>query len=173
MVEVIGTFFTAWLLADFLTGVFHWFEDRYIRTDWPILGKYVAVPNELHHTDPRAFLNQGYFGRNWTTLLPSALAFAGCYALGSPLVVLLALVFVSQGNEVHAWSHSKGIVSPLVRSLQETGMLQSPRQHSEHHRSEFDVRYCVLSDMLNPLLDLFGFWGWIEYGLARLGLKVK
>ena len=46
----VGYILTAWLTADFLTGLFHWFEDRYAKTSWPIFGPLVAAPNELHHS---------------------------------------------------------------------------------------------------------------------------
>ncbi|XZE36530.1 fatty acid desaturase CarF family protein [Pirellulaceae bacterium SH501] len=146
----------AWLLADFLSGVWHWIEDRYFEESWPIIGKYIAKPNTLHHAQPAAFLQNGYWTRNWTTILPAAIAFA--------LYPSWVFVFVSQANEIHAWAHQK--CSPFIRILQEVGVLQSPRHHGEHHRSPFEVRYCVMSDWLNPFLDAIEFWRWCEYLLS-------
>lgn len=152
----------AWLLADFLSGVWHWIEDRYFEESWPIIGKYIAKPNTLHHAQPAAFLQNGYWTRNWTTILPAAIAFA--------LYPSWVFVFVSQANEIHAWAHQK--CSPFIRMLQEVGVLQSPRHHGEHHRSPFEIRYCVMSDWLNPFLDAIEFWRWSEYLISPF-IQVK
>lgn len=155
---------TAWLIADFLSGFWHWIEDRYFDESWPIIGKYIAKPNTLHHAQPSAFLANDYWTRNWTTILPAAVA---CLLFPSWWLVFL---FVSQANEIHAWAHQR--CSSWVRALQETGILQSPRHHGEHHRSPFDVKYCVMSDWLNPILDYFQVWRWMEYFISPI-IKVK
>ncbi len=152
----------AWLLADFLSGFWHWIEDRYFEEKWPIIGKYIAKPNSLHHAQPAAFLKGDYWTRNWTTILPAAIAFA--------IYPSWVFVFASQANEVHAWAHQK--CSPFIRALQETGLLQSPRHHGEHHRSPFEVRYCVITDWLNPVLDYFQFWRWLEWVISPI-IRVK
>ena len=58
-----------WLLADFLSGVLHWIEDRFGRgrEHWPVLGQLIFAPNLLHHADPTDFLRASFVGRNWTT----------------------------------------------------------------------------------------------------------
>lgn len=151
-----------YLLADLLAGFWHWIEDRYFETTWPIIGKYIAKPNELHHSQPAAFLNQSYWSRNWTTILPAAIAFALALLAGGPLWLLWALAFVSQANEIHAWAHRR-VQSRIIRGLQEFGIFQSPRHHAVHHRAPFDCRYCVMSDLLNPTLDRFRFWVGLEW----------
>jgi hypothetical protein len=47
IVEVIG----AVLVADSLSGLFHWLEDAYGNEKWPIIGRLVTKPNILHHPD--------------------------------------------------------------------------------------------------------------------------
>ena len=39
------------LVADFLSGLFHWLEDAYGREHWPITGTLITPPNILHHHD--------------------------------------------------------------------------------------------------------------------------
>lgn len=173
MTQLVGTIVIAWLAADLLAGFWHWLEDRYFDVTWPIIGEYIAKPNELHHEQPRAFLYQDYWSRNWTTIIPAATACVISWLVGAPWVVLLTFLFVSQANEIHAWAHSKGTLSPCVVMLQETGVIQSPAHHSEHHRSPFAIRYCVMSDWLNPVLDHTGFWWKLESALARIGIKPK
>ncbi|MBT5150933.1 MAG: hypothetical protein HOM43_01000, partial [Flavobacteriales bacterium] len=38
-----------YLLLDFLTGVVHWWMDRYGREDMPIVGKAIIEINTWHH----------------------------------------------------------------------------------------------------------------------------
>jgi hypothetical protein len=141
-----------WLIADFLSGFWHWMEDRYFREEWPLIGKYIAKPNVLHHAQPNAFLAGNYWTRNWTTIVPAAIAFA--------IHPSWVFVFVSQANEIHAWAHQR--CNNFIRMLQDIGLLQSPRHHGDHHRSPFEVKYCVMSDWLNPILDYIQFWRWLE-----------
>jgi ubiquitin-conjugating enzyme E2 variant len=170
MVSVIGYLLACYLLADLIAGFWHWLEDRYFDVTWPVIGKYIAKPNELHHEQPSAFLFQSYWSRNWTTILPAAIAF--CLTVPSP--ICMVFVFVSQANEIHAWAHSKGKVSWWVAVLQETGLLQSPLHHGHHHRSPFEVKYCVMSDWLNPILDHFQVWRAMEWLVEKTtGLKPK
>lgn len=153
----VGLLLTAWLLADLLSGVFHWWEDQYVDDSWPVLGKLVGAPNQQHHADPMAFTRHGYWHRNWTTIVPAAIGFAVSWP--HPLMCA-AFVFVSQANEVHYWSHVR--CNWFVRMFQETGVLQHPASHSRHHRAPFDCRYCVMSDLVNPVLDAFEAWWFIE-----------
>jgi ubiquitin-conjugating enzyme E2 variant len=173
MSQLIGTLVIAWLAADLLAGFWHWLEDRYFDVTWPLIGEYIAKPNELHHAQPRAFLNQGYWDRNWTTIIPASVALLIAWASGASSVVLLTLIFVSQANEIHAWAHSKGTLSPWVVMLQETGLFQSPAHHAEHHRSPFAIRYCVMTNFLNPVLDHFEFWTRLEWLFAKFGVHPR
>ena len=97
----IGFTLVCWLAADLLSGFWRWWEDRYADEQWPVIGKWIAKPNQLHHNQPIAFLNQGYWSRNWTTIVPAVVAFV----LTFPNPWSLIFVFVSQANEIHAWAH--------------------------------------------------------------------
>lgn len=157
-----------YLAADLLAGFWHWWEDRYSDVSWPLVGRWIAKPNQLHHDEPQAFLNQGYWSRNWTAIVPAAVAFL----IAWPHPICGVFAFVSQANEIHAWAHSKGKVSWWVSMLQETGLFQSPRHHAVHHRQPFGERYCVMTDWLNPILDGLHFWRTLEY-LAFITLGAR
>jgi ubiquitin-conjugating enzyme E2 variant len=159
----IGYLIACWIAADFMSGLCHWLEDRYFREEWPIIGRFIAKPNQLHHDQPSAFLRQGYISRNWTTILPAF----GAFVLVPNLWPIW--LFVSQANEVHAWAHQR--CSSGIRMLQETGFLQSAKHHGEHHRSPFDVKYCVMTNWLNPILDGLRVWGCFECLLSKFGFK--
>lgn len=159
-----------WLLADFLSGVLHWAEDRFGpgREGWPLIGRHVFAPNLLHHSDPTAFLESGFIGRNWTT-----------WAVALPIAALLVLAFGPQpwifsaaiagglANEIHAWAHRKTMAPRWALALQKIGLMQSPRHHAVHHVPHHRRHYCIISDWLNPVLDHFEFWFSIEKLLPK------
>jgi hypothetical protein len=166
----IGYILVCYLAADLLAGFWHWWEDRYAKESWPIVGKYIAKPNQLHHDQPQAFLNQSYWSRNSTTIIPGLVAFILSY----PHPIALVFVFVSQANEIHAWAHRKGKVATWVEVLQATGLFQSPRHHAQHHIDPFATKYCVMSDWLNPILDRLQVWRRLERLVEIvLGIKAK
>jgi ubiquitin-conjugating enzyme E2 variant len=110
-----------------------------------------------------AFLDQGYWSRNSTTIIPAAIAFL----LTVPHPICGVFVFVSQANEIHAWAHSKGKVASWIDALQSIGLLQSPKHHAQHHIDPFESKYCVMTDLLNPLLDRIKFWRRLEWIVER------
>jgi ubiquitin-conjugating enzyme E2 variant len=159
-----------WLLADFLSGVLHWIEDRFGpgREHWPLLGALIFTPNIIHHADPTAFLRTGFVERNWTT-----------WAAVAPIAVLMLLAFGPQpwvwsaaiggamASEIHAWAHRKTMAPRWALPLQSIGLLQSPRHHAVHHVPDHRRHYCIISDLVNPVLDHFAFWFSIEKLLPR------
>jgi hypothetical protein len=168
MISFVGYLVICWIVADFISGFFHWLEDRYISDDLPILGNYIGKPNSQHHLFPSKFLENSYIGKNLITM---------CLAL--PVFVLLlpskwSLIFLilSQANEIHSWSHQKCNI--FIRTFQQTGILQSPKEHGTHHKAPFDVRYCVISNWVNPILDNLKFWSGLEFIIEKtLRIKTK
>jgi hypothetical protein len=167
----IGYFITAWMTADLITGFIHWIEDRYLKAEWPIVGKWIAAPNELHHAEPRAFLENNYWNRNNTTIIPALLAAAvfGYFQMWWWMTIAL---MTSQANELHACAH-RGNNPLFIKTLQETGIVQNARMHAMHHVSPFATHFCALSSWLNPFLDRLNFWRALEYIVALFGIRVK
>jgi hypothetical protein len=163
MFDWIGYLLCCYLSADLLAGFWHWWEDRYADVKWPLIGDWIAKPNQLHHDQPLAFLDQGYWSRNSTTIIPAAIAFL----LTVPHPICGVFVFVSQANEIHAWAHGKGKVASWIEALQSIGLLQSPKHHAQHHIDPFESKYCVMTDLLNPLLDRLKFWRRLEWIVER------
>ncbi|MEZ5709711.1 MAG: fatty acid desaturase CarF family protein [Blastomonas sp.] len=172
MSDILLAMLLGWLIADLLTGLFHWLEDRVLWMDMPLLGKLVVEPNREHHLDPMAFVEAGFFARNWTTwaaALPIAL---GWLWLGGFSPVWLGAVLGGIfANEVHALTHRGKAVPAFWRALQETGLVASAAHHGQHHAGDHDRRYCILSAWLNPWLDLIGFWAALERLLTMIGLE--
>lgn len=167
---VLAQLLAGWLLADFLSGVLHWIEDRFGpgRERWPLLGPLIFTPNIEHHSDPTAFLRTGFIGRNWTT-----------WAAVAPIAGLLLLSFGPQpwiwsavigggfANEIHAWAHRKTMAPRWALPLQKIGLVQSPRHHAVHHVPAYRRNFCIVTDWLNPVLDHFAIWHAIEQLLPK------
>lgn len=155
----------AWMLADFLSGVVHWWEDRYLKTTREgILGR-IARDNELHHQRPRAMLANPV----WDNMEQSAVLAWAVALIALPFSPLLALAFffLGFGNAAHRYTHEMPRkIPPPIRALQRVGLFSSARTHHRHHYDKGQVtqknlahtNFCVMSDWLNPVLDRLGFW---------------
>ena len=151
------------LLADLVSGIAHWLEDRVLPEGIPLLDSQIIQPNRLHHKDPMAFTRFGSIYRNGTTWAATA-------AIGAPLLWWLgpsiwlatALLGGAFANQIHYWAHVPGIAPKWVRTMQLTGFLQSPQGHGRHHRPPSDRAYCILTDWLNPWLDRWMVWQRLE-----------
>ena len=151
--------FTSFLIADFLSGLFHWWEDTYAKEEWWLIGKYIATPNKIHHEKPAEFTKGSYWHRNWTTIIPSLISAALLYYYDCWL--WLSFIMLSQANEIHCWSHMP--CNRVIKLIQSVGIIQGPKDHHEHHIDNHDKAYCVMSIFLNPVLDRIRFWRALEW----------
>ena len=60
-VSVLVEVLLLYLLLDFLTGLVHWWMDRYGREDMPIVGKAIIEINTWHHANPRKMITRSYW----------------------------------------------------------------------------------------------------------------
>lgn len=163
----------AWLLADFISGVVHWWEDRAIvgTSRFEFINS-VRADNEIHHLKPGHLLTHSYWG-NINTTAPASWAIAlGLVLIGSPLIFILTSLFMGFGNLIHRFAHTPpGKIPRIIRALQELGLFSSPSHHSGHHfrgrgelvsRNTAEIRYCVMSDWLNPWLDKIKFFNFLN-----------
>lgn len=155
----IGYMIICWLIADLIAGTFHWWEDQYDVHSIPIVGKLVGGTNADHHANPRRFLSGSYWERNWSNLLP-AITVAMLVTVFAPWCAL-PFWMVSQANEIHAWSHQR--CNRVIRALQDAELCSSVKHHAQHHVDPYSRRYCVMSGWLNPVLDLCGYWMFLEF----------
>ena len=156
MIIILNVFLSI-LFAELVSGIFHWWEDRYGNPDWPIIGKFIIEPNIRHHQYPTEFCKGSYLYRNSSTLIPTLAAAAIFY--WQP-VICLGFILMSQSNEIHSWSHQK--CSYPIRMLQKIGIVQSPQQHYIHHKRPYDRYYCVMTNYFNPILSYLKFWQILE-----------
>lgn len=159
MVELLA----GWLLADLLSGLLHWLEDRYGREHWPVLGNQVIAPNRLHHSRPLAFTRGTFLSRNGTTIVATAIIAVPLFAaFGAQPWLIAATIGGAMANQVHFWAHRPSHRPAIVSLLQEAGFLQSPAHHQRHHAPPHTRRYCILTNWLNPILDRVGVWSVAE-----------
>jgi ubiquitin-conjugating enzyme E2 variant len=168
-VEFFGALLFTVLLADFVSGLVHWWEDAYARTGDGLLGR-IARDNLRHHAKPREFLAKGYLDSSWDLLLLGALVVAIAFALDAlSWHVVLFVLLVANANQVHKWAHMRAEELPgLVRWAQRVQLLQTTRHHSKHHQGARNTHYCVLTNLLNPVLEELQLWARLERVIERL-----
>ncbi len=158
------------LALDLFTGLLHWLEDSYGSPDWWLLGPTIIQPNIKHHFEPRWFTKQGFWNRNNSTIIISTVSLA-VIALAGWWRWEWALFFGvgAFANEYHCWAHRTRKENGLIISfLQDTGLLQSSRQHAIHHTDPKDRAYCTVTSVWNPLLDGIQIWSRMERVLLSL-----
>ncbi|MEE2921130.1 MAG: fatty acid desaturase CarF family protein [Pseudomonadota bacterium] len=150
-------------LADFISGLIHWFEDRYGNPKWPVLGHTIRA-NQEHHFRPRAFLEGSFLSRNREVFVLGALFLAGFWVTGTlNLFTGSAVLFGMFANEFHRAAHrSPKENGRLITALQKTGLAQSFQHHAAHHRQGKDTHYCVVTNYTNPILERVGFFPALE-----------
>lgn len=165
---IIGQLLLGWLLADLVTGAFHWWEDNYGSETWPIVGPWIIRPNRLHHRAPLQFTRHGFMERNRASMVVAAVVGIALTVMFGPQFWISSLVLGGAiSNEVHCFAHRPSTASVWISVLQQIGLVQSPREHSRHHRPPHDANYCILTDWLNPLLEALGFWRHLGRAFGR------
>jgi hypothetical protein len=151
------------LFADFVSGLFHWFEDRYGNPKWPVLGHTIRA-NQEHHFKPRAFLEGAFLKRNREVLIIGSLFLAGFAAAGwLNLFTGSAVAFGMFANEFHRAAHrSPQENGRFITAMQRTGLAQSFMHHARHHREGKDTHYCVMTNFVNPVLERVGLFPALE-----------
>ncbi len=165
--------FGIYILADFFTGLFHWWEDTYGNPRWPILGKYIILPNLNHHLKPRAIVENTYWNRVKLSVLVAIILIAGLAFLKLlSWQICFFLFLASQGNEFHAITHRTERENGLfITMLQKMKILQSKKEHGLHHTKPYDKNFCVMTSFTNNILTKFKFWFHLEKFLSFCGIE--
>jgi ubiquitin-conjugating enzyme E2 variant len=163
-----------YLLADFASGLVHWFCDTFFSEDTPLIGRLLIGPFREHHELPQRIAECRFIEQdtgNFFVLIPllavllmrPALSMGGL--LGAGIVLgLCAGSFVV--NSVHRWAHAEQ-APRWVRVLQRAGLIISPERHARHHTTH-DRSYCITLGWLNPPLDSLAFFPRLERAIRRL-----
>lgn len=167
--KLIGGFFVCLWVADLVTGLAHWLEDTYCLEDYPLIGSFICEPNIEHHVDPQLMVREGtFFSRNvlqWTFcgLLYGALWLIGLGGIYTFTILLMA----SFGNEIHRWNHMSK-TNGFVTFMKDSGLIQVQKQHSLHHKQPHNQYYCVMTSLLNAILERINFWRRLEWTVEIL-----
>ena len=149
---------------DFVSGLVHWCEDTFGTENSPVTGKWIVIPNMIHHENPAAFLSKSWLESSWDLTVASLLiAFSGWLAGELHWQLMLFCFIGANANQLHKYAHLPENKVPLfIRFLRHTGILQTARHHARHHSGEKNTAYCVVTPYLNPVLDSVKFWRFLE-----------
>jgi sterol desaturase/sphingolipid hydroxylase (fatty acid hydroxylase superfamily) len=154
----------AFLTADLLSGLVHFLCDNLGSPDTRLIGHKFIKSFRDHHVDPLEITRGDVITANGDAVLlclpvlvPSSLWIDADENLFAASYVLSLVSFVSFTNEVHRRAHMPE-PGRLHRWLQATGVVLTPARHRRHHTPPFDTTYCIVSGVLEPLLDRVGFW---------------
>jgi len=172
------TVLLAWLLADFMSGILHWLQDKHLNDNskYEFLRR-VNSDNTRHHTHP-AYLTKLTHWENINTTLAVVLPLILILSLlGAPDIILLALLFSIFANIVHRYAHLPVSRVPFwILQMQKTGLFISFDHHNKHHYNQYGlipkekstIRFCPMSNWLNPILDYIKFWKFMDYVVGGL-----
>lgn len=167
------TWAVLWILgvfvADFASGLIHWFADTWGHETMPILGRRLLRPFRVHHLNPNDFLRRDFIDCNGDVaflqvpiLVPVLFLLDRTPWGGAFGVFCLGLCGVGMfTNQFHQWAHQRS-PAPLIRWLQDQGLILGRAQHRRHHRQPHQQAYCITTGWCNKPLELMGFFPRIE-----------
>ena len=170
----------AYLAADFASGLVHWFCDRFLDPNTPVVGRLIIHPFREHHRDPLLMTRHDFFeinGNVCLALVPIlALGLWQGTHLGTGVTAALlrggfaafvAAIFAT--NQFHFWAHSDK--RPLIVDwLQRHRLILSPQSHSRHHQAGYDAAFCITSGWMNRVMDEHRAWEVGERILIAIGV---
>jgi ubiquitin-conjugating enzyme E2 variant len=170
-INIILQIIIGFLLADIITGMFHWYEDCYFNycSTIPIINT-IAKDNELHHYFPRSIIAYSYF-EHISYSLPLVIIILFIIFLINKsmfnykyIYIIISFAFFSIiSNIIHRFAHMRECENnTIINFLQNTGILCSHKHHSAHH-TNINEKYCVISEYNNYILDSIYFWRALEY----------
>lgn len=157
------------MLADIISGIFHWFEDTYLDycINIPFLSS-ISKYNELHHYFPRSIIAHSYYENISESLQLTICVLFVAYLLNKSIFkniyfIMTFAIFCSISNLLHRFSHMRECENNwFINFMQNTGIFTSHSHHSLHHTTSTE-KYCVISEYNNYILDSIYFWRALEY----------
>lgn len=141
--------------------MYHWSVDNYGSGDTPVVGSQIAA-FQGHHQRPWTITQREFCNNCSLTFKPAGvsaslflgLSLAGWTPAAWDTFAATAIFFIAMSQQLHAFSHMKksDLPAPVV-TLQDAGVIISRKAHGTHHKSPFNIKYCIVSGWCNPLLD--------------------
>jgi hypothetical protein len=165
-INIIFQIIIGFFLADFFTGLFHWFEDTYLDycIDFPLIGE-IAKDNELHHYFPRSIIAYSTFENIKLSILIIfiMIILLLLFKVHINLVIISFLFFATFVNVIHRYTHYRECETPVwFQTIQKTGLICSNAHHRSHHEN-VNEKYGVITEYNNYILDRIGFYRTLEY----------
>lgn len=165
----------AYVLADIVSGMVHWFADTWGSYEWPIVGNSLIRSFREHHADPLAMTHHDFIEVNGATALVSLPVLVFCWFKGfsQPFgfylcgIITWLSFFTIMTGQIHKWAHLKN-PSTFIQILQKYRIILSPKHHSFHHSGNIDSHYCITTGWLNPLFSRISFFRILEEGIHKL-----
>jgi len=176
IISYLWEFITGYLLADFLTGIYHWIKDTYFSPFTPCIGKLYIWNSRLHHIKPRyvtQFSDSELFvsSAKWTLLwmLPMF------YLFGLNLFGITLFLTIAINDIVHKYAHLTEHERPKWATfLQKIGLFQSYEEHHLHHVKPYEINYCPITPYVNIVLEKINFWRQSEKLIETIfGIKAR
>ena len=168
IIQMIITFifevFYAYILADLLVGVFHWFKDTYGTPFTPIIGRKIIWSSRLHHIRPRYVLEFS----DWELFKTSSiwtLIWMGpvFYYIDISVFTITLFLVIGLNDVVHKYAHMSDIERPIFMSvLQKLKICQTHNEHHIHHTEPYIKNYCPITPFTNGILEKIDFWRRLE-----------
>jgi ubiquitin-conjugating enzyme E2 variant len=166
-----------YLFADFTSGFVHFFFDRFLATDTPLIGPAFVAPFRIHHEDPLDITRHGFLPTNGTNSLVTVVPLVGLFVVDVDHVagfffvamVVVAAVATFGTNQFHKWSHEPE-PHRVVAWLQRRHWILPRDHHAIHHAWPHDTHYCITTGWMNAFLSRVGFWG---FAAAVIGLVLR
>jgi ubiquitin-conjugating enzyme E2 variant len=167
---------TAFIGADFISGLVHWAGDTWCSPTTPVIGPALVRPFREHHVDQEAITRHDFVETNGNNCLVSLPGVAASLLVpldrGWPgiflAVFLVALVFwVLMTNQFHKWAHLRS-PPPVIAWLQRLHLILPPAHHAVHHAAPFNKYYCITAGWLNWPLTAIRFFPALERIISGL-----
>ena len=164
---ILSAYFWGALIADFASGLVHWFADTWGSHTWFLIGPTLIRSFREHHVDPKSITRHDFIETNGSTALV-LLPFMALFFILSPLPTYFAhfcvsfFFFIFLTNQIHKWAHQNE-VPRWVGYLQKSGIILSREKHAKHHNGIHDDSYCITTGWINSLLQKIKFFRFLEY----------
>jgi len=154
------------IIADFLSGILHWFGDSYHH---PKLENFFDNFKN-HHVKPSSIYvaNTIWYNISKTTftIYPAYIILTYCnnstYIQNITLHITF-LLFIT--NYLHRLAHLQQSkkMPKIMDFVMNNWFLLNAKKHALHHEYPQVKSYCITSGILNPYLDYIKFWDKLEY----------
>ncbi len=160
------------LIADLITGFVHFLLDQYGSPETRFFKNAVKI-NLAHHDNPRLMIDRSYWELTKDSWKLAAILLTTSFLIfGFHWEILFVLVIGANTNIFHKWSHMKKSEKPLViYYLQKIKFLQHNKHHRHHHKKPFDTYFCIITNILNPILERIYFWETVIKTLKLIGIR--